>query len=226
MILKRKLFTLIFSCLTFCTLNNCMEVNNAAGASEMLEIETSDGCRRHVAKELCLHSKVIRDMLEDLKDGDSQISLPEVSSQRLELLLPILQLIQEERKELSEQLNSKSLQELAELLKASNYLDIEQLLNAVLSSISAQLCTSDARHEFCTNEDFLHGIGLAELPRELSVLLGSKIAKHHSGLRAYLLNNCTISNKILKGNTNYVKSAKFNNTGDKVVSASDDRTVR
>jgi len=226
MILKRKLFTLIFSCLTLCTLNNCMEVNNAESASEMLEIETSDGCKHTVAKELCLLSEVICNMLEDLKDcdGGSQISLPGLSSDALQSLLPMLQLIQRQE-ELANQLNLKSLQELAELLRVSNYLDIEQLLEAVSTCISAQLCVPEARQQFCNNRDFLRSIGLAELPKELSVLLGSKIAKH-SDLRAYLLNNCSISYKVLKGHIVLVRSAEFNNSGDKIVSASYDGTVR
>jgi len=223
MILKRKLFLLIFSCLTFCTINNCMEVNKAESASEMLVIETSDGIKHTVAKELCLHSAVIRNMLEDVNEDDV-IPLSNLSSEALELLVPMLQLIHGGRpEELSSQLNLKRLQELAEFLKASNYLDISQLLDAVSTCIAVKL--SSNWQQFCNNKDFLHTNGLTELSRDLSVLIVSKLVDH-SGLRVYLLNNCSISGKILEGHTDEVVSAKFNNTGDKVVSASYDGTVR
>ena len=207
----------------------------SSSSDPKIEIKTSDGKSVLCSQKLCELSKTIKNMLKDCP-GVSSIPLLNVSESAWKLIEPVLAAMSKNHFEgVRNILKEKSLQELKRIIEVSNYLDFRkklpdvsevELIDEIADVIAKSLLTKESLKEFLKSQKFLNS-GLGKyFPHDLSNLIAQKIIELNAGCIQRLLQGCSIPKKTLRGHTFWVCSARFNNTGDRIVSASRDKTLR
>jgi len=178
-------------------------------------------------------------MIEDMGEQASEaIPLPPVSGDTWQRLTPLLSHVADQRVEaLGDLLPQYRLEQLAQLLTAIDYLDIEALSNTVACEIAKRLNTTEARHGFLTDHTFLHRTGLDSvclgdsstgclgLPVHLSQIVARKLLCLCPKVRASLLKNANIPClRTLCEHSNSVTSVCI--SGNRIVSGASDNTIR